>query len=85
MKQFQFKIKDPVGIHARPAGVVVQEAKKYQSTITAKCNGKTADLKRIFTVMALCAKCGDVLDVEVNGADEEAAAAAVQATLESKL
>lgn len=85
MKQFQFKIKDPVGIHARPATVVMQEAKKFQSTITAKCNGKTADLKRIFTIMALCAKCGDVLDVEVSGPDEEAAAAAVQQALESKL
>lgn len=85
MQKFQFKIKDPVGIHARPAGIVVQEAKKFQSTITAKCNGKTADLKRIFTVMALCAKCGNVLDVEVSGPDEEAAAAAVKSVLESKL
>ena len=85
MKQFSFTIKDPAGIHARPAGVVVQEAKKFQSTITAKCNGKTADLKRIFTVMALCAKCGAVLEIEVSGPDEEAAAAAVQQALESKL
>ena len=85
MKQFSFTIKDPAGIHARPAGVVVQEAKKFQSTITAKCNGKTADLKRIFTVMALCAKCGAVLEIEASGPDEEAAAAAVQQALESKL
>ena len=85
MKQFSFTIKDPACIHARPAGVVVQEAKKFQSTITAKCNGKTADLKRIFTVMALCAKCGAVLEIEVSGPDEEAAAAAVQQALESKL
>ncbi|MCQ3914748.1 MAG: HPr family phosphocarrier protein [Mycoplasmoidaceae bacterium] len=85
MKQFTFTIKDPAGIHARPAGVVVQEAKKFQSTIIAKYDGKTADLKRIFTVMALCAKCGAVLEIEVSGPDEEAAAAAVQQALESKL
>ena len=85
MQKFQFKIKDPVGIHARPATVVMQEAKKFQSTIMAKCNGKTADLKRIFTIMALCAKCGDVLDVEVSGPDEVEAAAAVKQALESKL
>lgn len=85
MQKFQFTIKDPVGIHARPATVVVTEAKKFQSTITAKCNGKTADLKRIFTIMALCAKCGAVLDVEVSGPDEVEAAAAVKQALESKL
>ncbi len=85
MQKFQFKIKDPVGIHARPATVVMQEAKKFQSAITAKCNGKTADLKRIFTIMALCAKCGDVLDVEVSGPDEVEATAAVKQALESKL
>ena len=85
MKQFSFTIKDPAGIHARPAGIVVQEAKKYQSTITARFNGKSADLKRIFTVMALCAKCGSVLEVEVNGTDEQVAAEAIKATLESKL
>lgn len=85
MKQFQFKIKDPVGIHARPAGIVVQEAKKFQSTIIAKCNGKSADLKRIFTLMALGAKCGNVLDIQVSGTDEDAATAAIKSVLESKL
>ncbi|MCQ3908845.1 MAG: HPr family phosphocarrier protein [Mycoplasmoidaceae bacterium] len=85
MKQFSFTIKDPAGIHARPAGVVVQEAKKFQSTVTVKCNGKTGDFKRIFTVLALCAKCGQVLEIEVSGPDEEAAAAAVKTALESKL
>ncbi|MCQ3907731.1 MAG: HPr family phosphocarrier protein [Mycoplasmoidaceae bacterium] len=85
MKQFQFKIKDPAGIHARPAGIVVQEAKKFQSTIIAKCNGKTGDFKRIFTILSLCAKCGDTLQIEVSGVDEEAAAEAIRVTLESKL
>lgn len=85
MVKFSFKIKDPLGIHARPAGIVVQEAKKYKSNITAKFNGKTADLKRIFTLMALCAKCGAVLDIEVSGDDEQVAAAAIKAMLESKL
>ncbi|MCQ2748022.1 MAG: HPr family phosphocarrier protein [Mycoplasmoidaceae bacterium] len=85
MKKFQFTIKDPAGIHARPASVVVEEAKRYFSTITAKYDGKTADLKKIFTVLALCAKCGAVLNIEVSGPDEDVAAKAIQASLESKL
>lgn len=85
MKTFTYTIKDPAGIHARPAGVIVQEAKKFQSTITAKYNGKSADLKRIFTVLALCAKCGAQLEIEISGTDEDAAEVAIKQALESKL
>lgn len=34
MKNFEYTIKDELGIHARPAGMLVKEAKKYQSKIT---------------------------------------------------
>ena len=48
MKEFNYTITDPQGIHARPAGVLVKEAAKYQSTITLEKDGKTGDAKRIF-------------------------------------
>ena len=34
MKSFEYTITDPVGIHARPAGVLVKEIKQYASTVT---------------------------------------------------
>jgi phosphocarrier protein HPr len=34
MKEFTYTITDPVGIHARPAGLLVKEVKKYGSTFT---------------------------------------------------
>ena len=34
MKSFEYVITDPVGIHARPAGILVKEIKKYASTVT---------------------------------------------------
>ena len=41
MKQFQYTIKDELGVHARPAGLLVKLAKQYTSTITLEKNGKT--------------------------------------------
>ena len=43
MKTFNYTIQDELGIHARPAGVMVKEVKKFQSQITIQGNGKQAD------------------------------------------
>ncbi len=85
MKQFKYVIQDKEGIHARPAGIVVGEAKKYASTITIENKGKKADLKRIFGVMSLCVKSGEEVLVSAEGADEEAAIAAVEAVFKANL
>ena len=34
MKDFMYTVKDEQGIHARPAGMLAKEAKKYESKIT---------------------------------------------------
>ncbi len=85
MKEFRYVITDKEGIHARPAGIVVAEAKKFVSTFTIENKGKSADLKRIFGVMSLCVKCGEEIVVKVNGEDEEAAAAAVEKVFKENL
>lgn len=78
MKEFKFTIKDEAGIHARPAGLLVKAAGEFASTITIEKDGKSADAKRIFGLMGLGAKCGDVLTVTVDGADEVQAAEALE-------
>lgn len=85
MRSFTYVIQDKEGIHARPAGLVVAEAKKYASTVTIENKGKTADLKRIIGVMALCVKHGEEVLVKVDGADEEAAAAAIEKVFKDNL
>ncbi|WP_101912819.1 HPr family phosphocarrier protein [Megasphaera vaginalis (ex Bordigoni et al. 2020)] len=85
MKEFTYVITDPQGVHARPAGILVKEAKKFTSAITVVKGGKTGDLKKIFAVMALGIKQGETITVQVDGADEEAAAAAVTAALQANL
>ena len=41
MKEFSYVIKDEMGIHARPAGLLAKAAKDYVSQITITANGKT--------------------------------------------
>lgn len=85
MKSFKYTIKDPAGVHARPAGIIVQEAKKFKSNCTIVFNGKTADMKRIFGIMGLCIKSGSTIEVQISGEDEAAAASAIEKALKANL
>lgn len=85
MQKFSYVIKDEVGIHARPAGLLVKEAKKYESTITIVKDAKSAAATKLMAVMGLGVKCGDTVEVEVEGADEETACAEIKAFFEANL
>lgn len=86
MKQFTYVITDEAGIHARPAGLLVKEAAKFASSTTTIAKGaKKGDLKRIFGVMALGVKKGEEITVTCDGADEDAAAAALEAFFQANL
>lgn len=73
MKEINYVIKDELGIHARPAGLLVKEASKFDSAILIKTKGKEADAKKILRVMGLVVKQGDEVTVTCDGADEGAA------------
>ena len=85
MKEFKYVITDPLGMHARPAGMLVKAAAPYQSTITVTAPTGTADAKRLMALMRLAAKQGMELTVTIEGADEEKAAAELQAFLSANL
>lgn len=85
MKEFNYTITDAQGIHARPAGLLVKEAKKFASDIKIVKDGKEGNLKQIFAVMGLAAKCGNTVTIKVEGADEDAAAAAIEEFLKANL
>lgn len=78
-------IRDRAGIHARPAGIVVKEAKKYSSQITVSLSGRSADAKKLTELMSMGIKYGDEITVEVNGDDEEAAGTAIETVLKERL
>lgn len=85
MKTFEHTIKDESGIHARPAGLLVKEAKKYQSIITITKDGKSAVATKLMAVMSLGVKCGNTVQVSVEGEDEDTAAEAMKAFFEANL
>lgn len=85
MISFTYQIKDKEGIHARPAGIIVAEAKKFVSDIKISNKGKTADLKRIFGAMGLCVKNGEVVEITINGQDEELASETLKKVFENNL
>lgn len=79
MKQFTYTITDPVGIHARPAGLLVKAVKALDSTITiAKDDGKSAVGTKLMALMGLGIKQGETVTVTVEGGNEESNAAAME-------
>ena len=85
MKEFKHVIKDPLGMHARPAGMVVKAVAGYASKVTITAPTGTADAKRLMALMRLAAKQGMELTVTCDGPDEEKAAAELQAFMAENL
>lgn len=85
MKKFTYTIKDEIGIHARPAGLLVKEAKKFSSKITIVKEGKSAEATKLMAIMAMGVKCGQEIQVLIEGEDEEAAFEGIKAFFEANL
>ena len=85
MKSFTYTITDEVGIHARPAGLLVKECKKYGSKINIVKDGKAAAATKLMALMGLGVKCGDTVEVTFEGDDEDAAFEGVKAFMEANL
>ena len=78
MKSFEYTIKEPVGLHARPAGMLIKEARKYKSAIIIHAGAKSANVLRLMAVMQLGVKFGDTVKVTIEGEDEETVAPIVE-------
>ncbi|MCM1087165.1 MAG: HPr family phosphocarrier protein [Muribaculaceae bacterium] len=85
MEQFQYQIKNEIGMHARPAGLLVREASRYSSAVQVSCQGKNGDAKSVFGVMGLDAAQGDTITVQIEGDDEKEAAKGLASFLQNNL
>lgn len=85
MQAFTYVIQDPLGIHARPAGLLVKTAAAYPCTVTITAPGGTADAKRLMAVMRLAVKAGMEITVSCEGDREEEATAGIAAFLKENL
>lgn len=86
MVQFNFTIRDELGIHARPAGLLAKLAKSYApAVVTVTKAGKTVKASQLMKLMALAVKKGDEVTVAVEGENEVEVAAAIEKFFEENL
>ena len=87
MISFDFTVNDPLGLHARPAGLLVKIVQGFESesVVHLERTAKTASLKKLLAVMSLGVKGGDRIRVSVDGADEAAAAEAIERWLKENM
>ncbi len=78
-------VKNPTGLHLRPAGILCNEAVKYKSRIIFRCGGDEANAKSVLSVLGAGIKCGMELEFECEGEDELEALDAVIAVVERGL
>ena len=85
MKSFEYVIKDELGIHARPAGALVKEVKKFESKITIQKDDKEVDASKLMALMGMGVKCGDKIVVKVEGTDEDTAIEQIEEFIKNNL
>lgn len=78
MKEIRFTVTDPLGIHARPAGILVKEAKKFNAKVTVWKDDKSCDMRKLLALMGLSVKQNDEIIVQVEGEDEAACAETIE-------
>ena len=78
-------IKNPSGLHLRPAGILCKEALLFRSTISFRIGNTTGNAKSLLSVLGACVKSGDAIEFICEGPDEEQALAAMVKIVESGL
>lgn len=79
-------IKNPTGLHLRPAGILCKAAIDYASVITFQYRGENiANAKSVLSVLGACVKSGDEIELICDGADEETALCELIQLIESGL
>lgn len=78
-------IKNPTGLHLRPAGILCKEAMQFKSAITFQYKNTTANAKSVLSVLGACVKCGDEVEFICEGADEDDALKTIIKAVENGL
>ena len=81
MKSLQYKVRNPLGIHARPAALLAQACTNFKSAVMIECNGNVASGNNVLQILALHAAKGSTLMITADGPDEEEAIAKIEEVL----
>ena len=84
MPQREIEIVNKLGLHARASAKLTQLASRYQSDVHIGRNGRRVNAKSIMGVMMLAAGLGSEVELETDGADEQAAQDAIAALVNDK-
>ena len=63
-------IKNPTGLHLRPAGLFCKTAVQYKAKITFRTKDTIANAKSVLSVLGACIKKGDEIELICEGEDE---------------
>jgi phosphocarrier protein len=78
MKEYTYQVVDPLGLHARPAGLLVKTAKAFKSRIIVQSGNNEADCTKLLRLMKLDAREGKTVTFSIEGDDEDAALTGIQ-------
>ena len=85
MRSFSYKIKDPVGLHARPAGKLSMLVKEMDANVMICYNGQKTEASRVFRILSMDITTGADITVEITGNDEARAYEAVKSFFETQV
>lgn len=85
MKAFTYTITEELGLHARPAGILVKTAKALDSEITISFGNKSAAATKLMAIMGMGVKCGDTITVTIKGGNEEDSEKVIKEFLKANL
>lgn len=85
MQSVRLTLKNASGLHVRPAGLLVHEAKKFTSKLTIRKGSKTANCKGIMGILVMEARAGDEVEIIAEGPDEAEAVQALADLIENRL
>ena len=83
MKQVEVTVTNKLGLHARPAALLVKAATKYRSEFFIEKDGMRINGKSLMGVMMLAAECGSKLQLIADGVDEDYLLAEIKEMIEN--
>ena len=85
MKEFKYKIKDKLGIHARPAGLLVKCVKESGASVTITKENNSVDASKLLAVMGMGIKFGNEVTVSIDGESQDIALEKIKTFFEENL
>jgi phosphocarrier protein HPr len=83
-RRIQLTLKNKQGLHARAAAVFVRALAGLSAEVSVSWQNRAVNGRSMLDLMTLGAPCGSVLEVQINGADADAALAALSKVVEER-